>query len=248
MKERPILFNTEMVKAILEGRKTQTRRVLDNTHPVVTGFVPNGEHGYWKGTAKSEQVIEQYITTFPFTIKCPFGVVGDRLWVREAFMPDPSADSDHWNDEDSLHTYYSWDGCGSKVSELPKALKTNKHVFYKAEANHPELSLWTPNYRMPRWASRILLEITGVRVERLSNISRSDAVDEGIETFKIDCGRDGLKTAYKDYTSHNNAITRNNPIDSFRTLWESVNGADSWDKNPWVWVIDFKVAKVGGRK
>ena len=94
----------------------------------------------------------------------------------------------------------------------------------------------------------ILLEITGVRVERLSNISRSDAVDEGIETFKIDCGRDGLKTAYKDYTSHNNAITRNNPIDSFRTLWESVNGADSWDKNPWVWVIDFKVAKVGGRK
>lgn len=73
-------------------------------------------------------------------------------------------------------------------------------------------------------------EITGVRAERLNDISRADAVNEGIETLMVDCSRDGLKTAYKDYTSHNNAITRNNPIDSFRTLWESVNGADSWDK------------------
>ena len=245
MKERPILFNTEMVKAILEGRKTQTRRVLSNQPDKNCDEAFLGLDGIW---CFSKPTLSKRISYSGDDIKCPFGMVGDRLWVREAFMPDPSADSDHWNDEDSLHTYYSWDGCGSKVSELPKALKTNKHVFYKAEANHPELSLWTPNYRMPRWASRILLEITGVRVERLSNISRSDAVDEGIETFKIDCGRDGLKTAYKDYTSHNNAITRNNPIDSFRTLWESVNGADSWDKNPWVWVIDFKVAKVGGRK
>lgn len=245
MKERPILFNTEMVKAILEGRKTQTRRVLSNQPDKNCDEAFLGLDGIW---CFSKPTLSKRISYSGDDIKCPFGMVGDRLWVREAFMPDPSADSDHWNDEDSLHTYYSWDGCGSKVSELPKALKTNKHVFYKAEANHPELSLWTPNYRMPRWASRILLEITGVRVERLSNISRSDAVDEGIETFKIDCGRDGLKTAYKDYTSHNNAITRNNPIDSFRTLWESVNGADSWDKNPWVWVIDFKVAKLGGRK
>lgn len=245
MKERPILFNTEMVKAILEGRKTQTRRVLSNQPDKNCDEAFLGLDGIW---CFSKPTLSKRISYSGDDIKCPFGMVGDRLWVREAFMPDPSADSDHWNDEDSLHTYYSWDGCGSKVSELPKALKTNKHVFYKAEANHPELSLWTPNYRMPRWASRILLEITGIRVERLSNISRSDAVDEGIETFKIDCGRDGLKTAYKDYTSHNDAITRNNPIDSFRTLWESVNGADSWDKNPWVWVIDFKVAKVGGRK
>lgn len=245
MKERPILFNTEMVKAILEGRKTQTRRVLSNQPDKNCDEAFLGLDGIW---CFSKPTLSKRISYSGDDIKCPFGMVGDRLWVREAFMPDPSADSDHWNDEDSLHTYYSWDGCGSKVSELPKALKTNKHVFYKAEANHPELSLWTPNYRMPRWASRILLEITSIRVERLSNISRSDAVDEGIETFKIDCGRDGLKTAYKDYTSHNNAITRNNPIDSFRTLWESVNGADSWDKNPWVWVIDFKVAKVGGRK
>lgn len=245
MKERPILFNTEMVKAILEGRKTQTRRVLSNQPDKNCDEAFLGLDGIW---CFSKPTLSKRISYSGDDIKCPFGQVGDRLWVREAFMPDPSADSDHWNDEDSLHTYYSWDGCGSKVSELPKALKTNKHVFYKAEANHPELSLWTPNYRMPRWASRILLEITSIRAERLSNISRSDAVDEGIETFKIDCGRDGLKTAYKDYTSHNNAITRNNPIDSFRTLWESVNGADSWDKNPWVWVIDFKVAKVGGRK
>lgn len=234
MKERPILFNTEMVKAILEGRKTQTRRVLDNTHPVVTGFVPNGEHGYWKGTAKSEQIIQQYITTFPLTIKCPFGVVGDRLWVREAFVPDPSADSDHWNDEDSLHTYYSWDGCGSKVSELPKALKTNKHVFYKAEANQPELSLWTPNYRMPRWASRILLEITSIRVERLQSISKEDAKAEGC-----------------DYSTHPTAVEMGFAIGAqtnFRHAWEKIHGDSAWDKNPWVWVIDFKAAKVGGRK
>lgn len=228
MKERPILFNTEMVKAILEGRKTQTRRVLSNQPDKNCDEAFLGLDGIWRF---SKPTLSKRISYSDDDIKCPFGMVGDRLWVREAFMPDPSADSDHWNDEDSLHTYYSWDGCGSKVSELPKALKTNKHVFYKAEANHPELSLWTPNYRMPRWASRILLEITGVRVERLQGISKEDAKAEGF-----------------DFSAHPSAIEMGYAIGAktnFRHTWEQIYGANAWNKTPWVWVVEFKTIEGG---
>lgn len=231
MKERPILEDTDMVKAILEGRKTQTRRVLSNQPDKNCDEAFLGLDGIW---CFSKPTLSKRISYSGDDIKCPFGQVGDRLWVREAFMPDPSADSDHWNDEDSLHTYYSWDGCGSKVSELPKALKTNKHVFYKASTNQPELSLWTPNYRMPRWASRILLEITGIRVERLQSISKEDAKAEGC-----------------DYSTHPTAVEMGFAIGAqtnFRHAWEKIHGDSAWDKNPWIWVIDFKVAKVGGRK
>lgn len=240
-KERPLIFTTQMVKAILDGRKTMTRRILDYTHPAVTGFVPNGEHGYWMGTARSVQIINQYITTFPFDIKCPFGKVGDRLWVREAFVPDPSADSDHWNDEDSQHTFYSWDGCGSKISELPKALKTNEHVCYKASVNHPELSLWHPNYRMPRWASRILLEITNIRVERLNQISKEDAIAEGCSSY----GPFGEYMGAPHPTINDHYQAYSNPVNAFKSIWEHENGNTEWDKNPWVWVIEFKAIEGG---
>lgn len=234
MKERPILFNTEMVKAILEGRKTQTRRVIkpkskalhdDNVACIVhreSGdkwyqdhvFSMRGKHGVW----------EDY-TLEGFLALCPFGQVGGRLWVRETFRlfdPDECPHSDF--------------PCGCPNWGTP---------LYRASHDCFDGEKWKPSIHMPRSASRILLEITSIRVERLNDISRADAVKEGIETLMVDCSRDGLKTTYKDYTSHNNAITRNNPIDSFRTLWESVNGADSWGKNPWVWAVEFKVIQGG---
>ena len=231
MTERPILFNTEMVNAILEGRKTQTRRVLNNTHPVVTGFVPNGERGYWKGTAKSEQVIQQYITTFPFTIKCPFGMVGDRLWVRETFAPVNlygeialayKADSDvirvveneSFQDDDGTINY-----------DDPR-LEKYSFAAWADDLLEGKEGNWKPSIHMPRWVSRILLEITNVHVEQLQDISESDCLKEGVGS----------------------PILRDCKKPKFMQLWESINGTGSWNKNPWVWVIDFKLAKVGGRK
>lgn len=233
MKERPILFSALMVNAILEGRKIQTRRMLKVQPPltdknIMPLYTMEPEP---KVTEVTMHEVMDNGMPFPSSLSrhnCPYGKIGDRLWVRETFRlfdPDECPHSDF--------------PCGCPNWGTP---------LYRASHDCFDGEKWKPSIHMPRSASRILLEITSIRVERLNDISRADAVKEGIETLMVDCSRDGLKTTYKDYTSHNNAITRNNPIDSFRTLWESVNGADSWDKNPWVWVIDFKVAKLGGRK
>ncbi|MEB3753812.1 hypothetical protein [Acinetobacter sp. MD2(2019)] len=211
MKERPILFNTAMVQAILEGRKTQTRRILQCDHPVVTGFIPNGEHGYWKGTAKSDAVIQQYITTFPFTIKCPFGIVGDRLWVRETFR------------------LYDSDECPH--ADFPCGCPRNGTPLFKASHDCGDGEKWTPSIHMPRSASRILLEITKIRVERLNDISSEDAKAEGF-----------------DYSSHQSAIEMGYAIGArtnFRHEWEEIYGQNAWNKNPWVWVIEFQVIEGG---
>lgn len=215
MKELPILFSTEMVQAILAGRKTQTRRVLKCDHPVVTGFVPNGEHGYWKGTAKNEAVIQQYISTFPLTIKCPFGIVGDRLWVRETW---------------STHECFN----GISPTEL-----TTRSIHYWADGDC-KTGKKRSSIHMPKWASRILLEITNIQVERLNNISEADAMAEGIR-MRI--------TAVEPYESFFNAPNSPNRYYSakqaFGELWQSINGADSWAANPWVWVIEFRVIQGG---
>ena len=182
MKERPILFSGPMVRAILDGSKTQTRRVFKT-------------HGH--------SVVEEQLdgTRWPFyedeygewhQHECPYGVIGDRLWVREAFSN--VTECTHYN---HLHDKRQW---------LYKA--TDETCFPK----------WKPSIHMPRKASRITLEITGVRVERLQNISETDAISEGV-AFMSD------------------------PVsakDEFQILWESINGHESWNANPWVWVIEFK--------
>ncbi len=211
MKERPILFNTEMVKSILEGRKTQTRRILNCDHPVVTGFVPNGIYGYWKGTAKSDAVIQQYISTFPFTIKCPFGLVGDRLWVRETFRL--------FDSDECPHADFPC-GCPSWGTPLYRA----SHDCFDGEK-------WTPSIHMPRSASRILLEITNIRIERLNDISSDDAKAEGF-----------------DYSTHPSSIEMGYAIGAktnFRFTWEQIYGQNAWNKNPWVWVVEFRLIEGG---
>ncbi len=211
MKERPILFNTEMVKSILEGRKTQTRRILNCDHPVVTGFVPNGIYGYWKGTAKSDAVIQQYISTFPFTIKCPFGLVGDRLWVRETFRL--------FDSDECPHADFPC-GCPSWGTPLYRA----SHDCFDGEK-------WTPSIHMPRSASRILLEITNLRIERLNDISSDDAKAEGF-----------------DYSTHPSSIEMGYAIGAktnFRFTWEQIYGQNAWNKNPWVWVVEFRLIEGG---
>jgi hypothetical protein len=201
MKEIPILFNAEMVRAILEGKKTQTRRPfkyqptecwkpdrfcvlhqlkdghfpLRNGHPIPIGYgVVNydGDVGYVS----------------------PFGNVGDHLWVRETFGPCEGG------------------------------------VIYKAdelEAVKPDGGKWTPSIHMPRWASRITLLVTDIRVQRVKEISEEDAIAEGIDL--------------KGYRSNTFGISGREHRIEFSTLWQSIY--NTWDANPWVWAATFEVVK-----
>ena len=180
MKERPILFSGQMVRAILDGRKKQTRRVVKNPEYMgcLTGDCPHD--------TRSECIAE--ITVFGAT-KCPYGIEMDRLWVRETFAAP-------------------WGRSG---------------VFYRADDKKEYDGNWRPSIFMPRWASRITLEITEVRVERLQDISEEDAESEGT---KYPAG--GPTSCYRM---------------GYSWLWESINGKGSWDENPWVWCITFKRIK-----
>ncbi len=198
MKERPILFSAPMVRAILDGRKTQTRRV-------VKGVRGDNSLVLKKSTIK-KMGITTHVMDAPKHELCPYGKTGDQLWVRETF-----------------------------------AKTDNKGIFFRADelseadmcAN--EIYKWTPSIHMPRMASRIDLEITGVRVERLQNITEEDAIAEGIFKSKFDkyfhSTIHPVKGTYQCWVSARQA---------FEMLWKSINGADSWDANPWVWGIEFK--------
>lgn len=165
MKERPILFSAPMVRAILDGSKTQTRRIVKMKTPKVRTLLDYSVDGLCVGP-------------------CPQGNTGDRLWVRETF--------------------------GLLGDE-------EQHVLHY-RATHPRAHVtgWTPSIHMPRRASRITLEITGVRVERLNDIGQFDAAAEGVIPDDEDF------------------------VGAFMALWESIAGPGSWDANPWVWVIEFK--------
>ncbi len=155
MKERPILMSAPMVRAILAGSKTQTRRALR--------------------------------VQVPGKSACPYGMAGDRLWVRETFGHDGEP--------------------------------TSRQVAYRADGEVPNIR-WIPSIFMPRDLSRISLEVTEVRVERVTDISEADAIAEGIPAF---------------ITSPSTI-----PRQQYSTLWNSINGKGSWDKNPWVWAVTFK--------
>ena len=210
MKERPILFSGQMVRAILDGSKTQTRREYKA-----------GNGRIWPNR-NDRPGMKQIIRN------CPYGQPGDRLWVRETWQ--------HAN-----HPF------GPYLPDTP--------VFYRADyLNDPhgpdgELSpegkyrVWRPSIHMPRTASRITLEVTGVRVERLQDMEgqapypgESSAMAEGVN--RIDHGRgDFYFSAFRNQPHPKNW---NDPVDAFRELWESINGPGSWDINPWVWVVEFK--------
>ena len=203
MKSTPILFNAEMVNAILDGRKTQTRRMVKTPEP-------------WTLERQDENLVTYACSDgeyYDVVSKSPFGQVGDRIWVRETckiardhnFLPDQSRD-----------VYYRADNVED----------------WNLPASYPEK--WTPSIHMPRWASRITLEITDVRVERLQDITAEDAQSEGVQPIEED--HFGCYPLYNEgYTS----ITID-PRCSFATLWSSIYGEKSWDGNPWVWVVEFK--------
>jgi hypothetical protein len=203
-----MIFNGEMVRAILDGRKTQTRRIVKLSHergmvnPVVRGR--NGEISS--------------ITCRLAPMLCPFGQPGDRIWVRE-----------------------TWAEAGASAPEL-KLYRANypEHVPSHYENVPPvEEIRWTPSIHMPRWASRITLEITGVRVERLQNISDEDVDAEG---FAGDYPTSALPALFPGEPSDWSNLSMQ---DCYGVLWKSIYGEESWQANPWVWVITFQRVEGG---
>ena len=196
MKSRPILFSAPMVRALLDGSKTQTRRVVKPQPDCIKAGQPYTTAG------------------LPSTpISSPFGQVGDQLWVRETW----GVLHEHFIDSPLEPTFWRADYSDADLAEQKAG------------------TLWLPRWRssihMFRNRSRITLEITNVRVERLQDISEADCIAEGIE-----------KTNNEFWSTYGAADVDGtySPKTSYRRLWESINGPGSWDLNPWVWVIEFK--------
>lgn len=200
MREKPILFSGPMVRAILAGRKTQTRRVVKpQTLALFDTAIHLGEINdfFAQGTASGSDL--KYISEL-----CPYGQPYDRLWVKETY-------SAHGEMGDWGRKYYRAD--------------------LGDEAKEPHGLHWRPSIFCTRKASRITLEITAVRVERLNDISETDAIAEG--------------ATITDAIVRNDAIHASRAwIEAYRQLWESINGAGSWAANPWVWVIEFKADRT----
>ena len=234
MKERPIIFSAPMVRAILEGRKTQTRRVVkwrDVPNGLDLGFSGLSAREYPKGwVLESGSRLSSEWRCAP--TRCPYGAPGDRLWVREAWAAGKCAD-------------------GFKPSMLHPGtwLVDNGGLWFPADNARPRNPIsprgkTRPGMFMPRWASRILLEITSVRVERIQDISEADAQAEGIVSRRIGTGdaRTGCRDAFG--LACDDSVWASSTIQAYGALWESINGPDSWSANPWVWVVEFKIVML----
>lgn len=206
VRERPILFSASMVRAILEGRKTQTRRVVKPQPPARNDMINAAYCGHPNLWLPNGSICADT----PREWRCPYGQPGDQLWVRETWaLHDQGFDT-------------------AEESTFP---------IYRADKRRPEPKRWRPSIHMPRWASRITLEVTSVRVERLQAISTTDAEAEGLVRFPFE---DSFAWAWRDGDRSGHA----SPTGAFRNLWCSIKGAGSWDDNPWVWVVEFK--RIGG--
>lgn len=201
-KKRPILFGGAMVRAILDGSKTQTRRVVKRA--II------GEPHCTVSDAESGLALSNLWVDDEEMFSCPYGQPGDRLWVRETFS----------------------------ANELMEC-------EYKADRGVKPPCGWTPSIHMPRWASRINLEITGVRVERLNDISDANAKAEGLKYHPLYKEWGGVEDHPCSRPDCPKWRWYETPKDAFKYLWESISGAGNWSDNPWVWVIEFKVVKSG---
>lgn len=217
-RERPILFNDQMVRAILDGRKTVTRRIVkpQPSLPTTHWWPSNGRGPQWMAEGPSEATGGTR-QTWGWK-ECPFGQPGDRLWVREAWQGPLISDEEQAANQ-------SW------WKDMTK-FQDQAHCAYRASGDNNEYvdpdgyfhCKWKPSIHMPRWASRILLEITAVRVERLQDITEDQAIAEGIDTHPMGFYGNGCITAGG----------------AFLELWESINGDGRWAANPWVWVVEFR--------
>ena len=204
VKERPILFNGEMIRAVLDGKKTQTRRVIKPQPRFLKSL------WFWTLSKYNSMGIPESPDKVALA-KCPYGKVGDRLWVRETFYSDVT--------QAQYEDVYGGTG-----------------IFYKATEIEPDIFRWKPSIFMPRWASRITLEVVSVRVERVQDGSPDDYKAEGL----YQSGWNGCWQVSKtDKKQHRR------PMGAFKTLWNSINDKRGfgWDENPFVWVVEFKRVK-----
>ena len=205
-----MMFSAPMVRAIRTDRKTQTRRIMK----------PQPQHSSGVVDAVSQYPLQNGVRFFmrdglSELVSCPYGQPGDRLWVKETWFTAENLD-------------------GIKPTELLNDIRIN----YAADLGDGDIILGRlrPSIFMRRWMSRLTLELSAVRVERLNEISEEDAIAEGIDVFSDGAGYtvplpDGKLGPWQ-----------RNPVDAYRNLWEIINGAGSWDANPWVWVVEFKRA------
>ncbi|HHL1339830.1 TPA: hypothetical protein ACQ3CY_000712 [Klebsiella pneumoniae] len=235
MKERGMIFNGEMVRAILDGRKTQTRRPIKWKQTRFTEIGEREDGSKWPWSEDAEHACD-------FWHPCPFGAVGDRIWVRETWGV-----ASHAFSVDGLMIDWVPDRPATAIQEMPFGNGYySGYAIYAADGDftwgdddgyEDGRSCWKPSIHMPRAASRILLEITGVRVERLNAISEEDARAEGIiDGGCLNCGEPepcGCANPEPDAT------------DAFAYLWQSIYGQENWNANPWVWVISFKRVEGG---
>lgn len=238
MKEIPILFSGSMVSAILAGRKMQTRRIVK---PQPNYITENLAFGGWWGTINKTGAGKEF--------KCRYGKPGDLIWVREAFAVTTNVNNiENWPGRP--HKSYD-DGYTALIYRAD-----GPWDWCDEEGFSTEKSYWKPSIHMPKDAARIWLRNTGVRVERLNDISEKDAIAEGIECHKPVPG-DGLPE-YKNYQYGQDQYwggfqnigklrTFLNPDFSFRTLIQSIHGPEVWNENPFVWVISFEVLSTTGR-
>lgn len=207
MKARPILFSSPMVRALLDGRKTQTRRFVKPPSkwgaqfPICAPDLMAAAHEVWWHGEETECV--------GVAMSCPYGVPGDLLWVKE--------------------TLTVRNGVGPDEPKLVPMYATDWEGFDKPDRDWD----WTSSRYMPRWASRMTLEITGVRVERLQAIDEPDAREEG-----------AAECANGWWFDQSPALSGSDARGAYYCLWEHINGSGSWAANPWVWVVEFKVHRA----
>lgn len=283
MKEIPILFRTEMVKAIIEGRKTMTRRICKDNADNLIGYeyVTNSQTypEFWKG--KKSKPYTGWIAKFNDLViamprKCPYGKVGDILYVRENWkmigwdFEDDEATIEYTTGEKVSLPLYSevvdekainWlvkkfeklVACGYYMPSQDSGVDKDP-VFEKTDKVQP----FSPSIHLPKWGSRIWLEIVSVKAERIQDISEDDSLSEGVEKnchgdislcSSSYCKDKGCQASeeFFHYMRGVDDFPAYSAKESFESLWEKINRRESWESNPWVWVIQFKVLSTTGK-